>query len=224
MVVIRNGLSYWPQFWYCFGTEMKDKNVYEILFQLNKIYCHLTAFTVGRLKRGWSTLKMEATNSCWTYFINIAKQHGVISRKTYRYWRAYLPHVRGQTHSCNWESVYLINAVIVHSQPQFIEDLVHSVRRSLCTQCFTVQLLGVVDRLMINILLLVRHHRLSLCRTVPFCDRRLVTPKFRPMNMQNAHNCNGDLQCKLSLGELRYTVVDITVEHKEIRCGLDTLG
>ena len=34
MVVFRNGLSYWPQCWYCFGTEMKDKNVYEILFQL----------------------------------------------------------------------------------------------------------------------------------------------------------------------------------------------
>ena len=47
-----------------FGTEMKDKNVYEILFQLNKIHCELKAFTVGRLKRGWPTLKKEAANSC----------------------------------------------------------------------------------------------------------------------------------------------------------------
>jgi hypothetical protein len=43
---------------------MKDKNVYEILYQLNKIHYDLKVFTVGRLKRGWFTLKMEAANSC----------------------------------------------------------------------------------------------------------------------------------------------------------------
>ena len=121
----------------------------------------------------------------------------------------------------------VLSAVNVRSQPPLLaEDLVHSVR-SLCTQCFTIQLLGVdgvADRLTISILLLVRHHRLSLCRTLSFCDRRLVTPKFGPMNIQNAHSYDGDLQCKLLRGGLRYTVVDITMEHKEIRCGLDTLG
>ena len=78
--------------------------------------------------------------------------------------------------------------------------------------------------LTISILLLVRRYRLPMCVTVSFCDRRLVTPKFRPMNTQNAHSYNGDLECKLSRGGLRYTVGDITMEHKEIRYWLDTLG
>jgi hypothetical protein len=37
---------------------MKNKNVYEILFQFEKIRSDLKTFTMGRIKRGWSTLKM----------------------------------------------------------------------------------------------------------------------------------------------------------------------
>jgi hypothetical protein len=79
---------------------------------------------------------MEAANSCWTSLINIAKQHGVISQMTYRHWRTYFQHIRGQTHSCNCENLYLALSTPVLSHRYFIEDLVHSVRRSLCTQCF----------------------------------------------------------------------------------------
>jgi hypothetical protein len=85
-----------------------------------------------------------------------------------------LQHVRCQTHSCNCGRVYLVlSTTVILLKTSFVlcgDHCAHGV--------FTVQLLGVVGRLTVNILLLVHQHRLSL-----FCDRRLVTSKFSPMNM-----------------------------------------